>query len=83
MIFGKEIAPLCKGAKIISFITLPIVFAQVIYIMIYIGKLGSFPTLDQCDLIVLMMENALASATVSLGGVLFYHYLYKRETDGE
>ncbi|MBO4429277.1 MAG: hypothetical protein J5832_04915 [Clostridia bacterium] len=79
---GKiKIAPLCKGAKRIIFITLPLVFIEIAYIFFYLLGVEPSALPAHADAVFMMLEDTMASVTASLGGALFFDFYFKRESE--
>ncbi len=78
-----KIDPLCRGARRIALLTLPLILFEIAYIIIFIKDLSGAEILANREVLHLMLEDTFASAVTSLGGVLFYDYYFKRETENE
>lgn len=74
-----RLSPLCKGARRIINITLPLVFVEIIYIIGFISIRSASDLAAECDAIFLMLEDTVASAVASLGGALFFDFCFKYE----
>ena len=73
--------PLCRGAKRIAYITLPLVALEIAYIIFFTKDLGAAELAANAETIFAMLEDTFASVALSLCGVLFFDYCFKRETE--
>ncbi|MBO4354309.1 MAG: hypothetical protein J5860_05140 [Clostridia bacterium] len=73
--------PLCRGAKRIAYITLPLVALEIAYIILFTKDLGAAELAANAETIFAMLEDTFASVALSLCGVLFFDYCFKRETE--
>lgn len=71
-------APLCRGAERIAKITLLMIFFATVYIFLSVKDLDSATLMRYGDGIFEMIRDVMASIALSVGGVLFYDWYYKR-----
>ncbi|MBQ0125102.1 MAG: hypothetical protein KBS59_02110 [Clostridiales bacterium] len=78
-----KMAPLCDGAVNVAKITLPLVILQIVYILLFIKNMTPCELLQNADLLFAMTEDVCASLVCSLGGTLFFDFIFKHETGND